>query len=82
MASLVKQFARLNLTQRSLLQNSCKLLTLGSHGLHTSDAVSAKWNKANHGPRKWLEYNKTVHPPQKPDEEPRKAVIFLKKKIK
>nr|XP_014101441.1 39S ribosomal protein L22, mitochondrial [Bactrocera oleae] len=75
MASFVKQFARLNITQRSLLQNSCKLLQSASHSLHTTDALSSKWNKANHGPRKWLEYNKTVHPPQKPDEEPRKAYV-------
>ncbi|XP_018786588.1 PREDICTED: 39S ribosomal protein L22, mitochondrial [Bactrocera latifrons] len=75
MASLVKQFARLNITQRSLLQNSCKLLLPASHSLHTTDALCSKWNKANHGPRKWLVSNKTVHPPQKPDEEPRKAYV-------
>lgn len=36
--------------------------------------LCTKWNKHNYGPRKWLEYNKTVHPPQEPEEEPRKAV--------
>lgn len=49
-------------------------------GVHTAasgagtGALCAKWNKHNYGPRKWLEYNKTVHPPQETDEEPRKAV--------
>lgn len=45
--------------------------------IHTGAAggfLCAKWNKHNYGPRKWLEYNKTVHPPQEIDEEPRKAV--------
>ncbi|KAH8373787.1 hypothetical protein KR009_002267 [Drosophila setifemur] len=36
-------------------------------------ALCAKWNKHNYGPRKWLDYNKTVHPPQEPEEDPRKA---------
>ncbi|ALC49256.1 mRpL22 [Drosophila busckii] len=46
-------------------------------GLHTSanGALCAKWNKHNYGPKKWLEYNKTVHPPQEKDEEPRNAYI-------
>lgn len=50
-------------------------------GVHTAasanggtGALCAKWNKHNYGPRRWLEYNKTVHPPQETDEEPRKAV--------
>ncbi|KAH8304130.1 hypothetical protein KR059_001031 [Drosophila kikkawai] len=47
--------------------------------IHTGAAggfLCAKWNKHNYGPRKWLEYNKTVHPPQETDEEPRKAVSY------
>ncbi|XP_060661408.1 large ribosomal subunit protein uL22m [Drosophila nasuta] len=51
-------------------------------GVHTSAAsgggsggLCAKWNKHNYGPRRWLEYNKTVHPPQETDEEPRKAYV-------
>ncbi|KAM8719987.1 hypothetical protein ACLKA7_006103 [Drosophila subpalustris] len=46
-------------------------------GVHTSAAggLCAKWNKYNYGPRRWLEYNKTVHPPQAVDEEPRKAYV-------
>ncbi|XP_016984422.1 39S ribosomal protein L22, mitochondrial [Drosophila rhopaloa] len=46
--------------------------------LHTAASAGflcAKWNKYNYGPRKWLEYNKTVHPPQETDEEPRKAYV-------
>ncbi|XP_016923826.2 large ribosomal subunit protein uL22m [Drosophila suzukii] len=43
--------------------------------LHTGGMLCAKWNKYNYGPRKWLEYNKTVHPPQETDEEPRKAYV-------
>ncbi|KAH8269926.1 hypothetical protein KR044_002608 [Drosophila immigrans] len=56
-----------------------------SCGVHTSSAggaaggggggLCAKWNKHNYGPRRWLEYNKTVHPPQEVDEEPRKAYV-------
>lgn len=34
----------------------------------------SRWNRHNEGPQRWLKYNKIVHPPQKPDEEPRKAV--------
>lgn len=34
----------------------------------------AKWNRHNTGPQKWLQYNKIIHPPQEPHEEPRKAV--------
>ncbi|XP_017143211.1 39S ribosomal protein L22, mitochondrial [Drosophila miranda] len=49
------------------------------HNLHTAagsgGALCASWNKHNNGPRKWLVYNKTVHPPQQPDEEPRKAYV-------
>ncbi|XP_030564733.1 39S ribosomal protein L22, mitochondrial [Drosophila novamexicana] len=46
-------------------------------GVHTASTggLCAKWNKHNYGPRKWLEYNKTVHPPQESDEEPRKAYV-------
>ncbi|XP_017869763.1 PREDICTED: 39S ribosomal protein L22, mitochondrial [Drosophila arizonae] len=46
-------------------------------GVHTaaSGGLCTKWNKHNYGPRKWLEYNKTVHPPQEADEEPRKAYV-------
>ncbi|XP_068141380.1 large ribosomal subunit protein uL22m [Drosophila tropicalis] len=60
------------------------MLTVGqasvsaSRDLHTAagaGGLCAKWNKNNHGPRKWLEYNKTVHPPQQNDEEPRKAYV-------
>lgn len=77
MSSLVRRFAQISLTQRNLLQNSLKVLLPACNSLHTSDALNAKWNKANQGPRKWLEYNRTVHPPQKPEEETRKAVIYL-----
>ncbi|XP_053948723.1 39S ribosomal protein L22, mitochondrial [Anastrepha ludens] len=83
MNSLVRQMVRLSLTQQNLLQGSCKLLLAATNSLHTSDALNANWNKANYGPRKWLQYNKVVHPPQKPDEEPRKAyVCHLRTNIK
>ncbi|XP_016950447.1 39S ribosomal protein L22, mitochondrial [Drosophila biarmipes] len=51
---------------------------LQAKSLHTGASAGplcAKWNKYNYGPRKWLEYNKTVHPPQEADEEPRKAYV-------
>ncbi|XP_034474569.1 39S ribosomal protein L22, mitochondrial [Drosophila innubila] len=46
-------------------------------GVHTSavGGLCTKWNKHNYGPRRWLEYNKTVHPPQEVEEEPRKAYV-------
>lgn len=53
---------------------------LQSKSLHTAASAGmlcAKWNKYNYGPRKWLEYNKTVHPPQETDEEPRNAVRYI-----
>ncbi|XP_054730293.1 39S ribosomal protein L22, mitochondrial [Anastrepha obliqua] len=83
MNSLVRQMMRFSLTQQNLLQGSCKLLLAATNSLHTSDALNSNWNKANYGPRKWLQYNKVVHPPQKPDEEPRKAyVCHLRTNIK
>ncbi|EDV92453.1 39S ribosomal protein L22, mitochondrial [Drosophila grimshawi] len=51
--------------------------TTTTQNVHTAatGGLCAKWNKNNHGPRKWLEYNKTVHPPQETNEEPRKAYL-------
>lgn len=40
---------------------------------HTTSST-AKWNTQNIGPKKFLTYNKTIFPPQQPDEEPRPAV--------
>lgn len=78
MNNLTKQLCRLNIGQVNLLRGSNKLLPLGSPavtaGLHTTACVTARYNKHNTGPQKWLQYNKVVHPPQAPEEEPRKAV--------
>ncbi|XP_030382221.1 39S ribosomal protein L22, mitochondrial [Scaptodrosophila lebanonensis] len=79
---------KLPTTATTTLLATCKILSpvtapLLSNGkdLHTAasaggtGALCSKWNKHNHGPRKWLENNKTVHPPQEVDEEPRKAYV-------
>ncbi|XP_037938490.1 39S ribosomal protein L22, mitochondrial [Teleopsis dalmanni] len=73
---ICKQLARLNITQ-TFLQNSCKVLPISftSNKFHTTATNDSKWNKHNSGPQKWLQYNKVVHPPQMPDEEPRKAYV-------
>jgi hypothetical protein len=41
--------------------------------IHTSSSLDASLNKHG-GPKKWLEYNKKVYPPQAPEEERRPAV--------
>lgn len=80
MNNLTKQLTRLSVTPLNLLKTN-KLVNLGAPivaaGLHTTSSVSARYNKHHTGPQKWLQYNKVVHPPQKPEEEPRKAVSFL-----
>jgi len=78
MNSLTRNLANLSLRQIPLLQNNCKVLPIAllQQNLHTTSLLEAKWNKHNYGPRKWLEDNKIIYPPQKPDEEPRKAVRF------
>ena len=77
MNNITKQLSRLSLTSMKLLKHN-NLVNLSPHlaiaGIHTTSSVSARYNKHNTGPQKWLQYNKTVHPPQQPDEEPRKAV--------
>lgn len=81
MNNLTKQLARLSVTPTNLFKTN-KLVNLGAPlvaaGLHTTSSVTARYNKHNTGPQKWLQYNKVVHPPQKPEEEPRKAVSFTK----
>ncbi|XP_067641544.1 large ribosomal subunit protein uL22m [Eurosta solidaginis] len=75
MSSLTLQFARLSIAPRNLLRTSSKLLPPACNNFHTSDALNSKWNQGHHGPQKWLQYNKVVHPPQAPDEEPRKGYV-------
>lgn len=60
------KFVLLNDIRKSTLQ-------LGSL-FHTTAGLDKKWNTRNMGPKKFVEYNKTVFPPQSPDEEPRPAV--------
>lgn len=78
MSNLVKQLTRLNINNVNLLKTNNKLVNFVapavSAGLHTTSTVTARYNKHNVGPQKWLQYNKIVHEPQKPEEEPRKAV--------
>lgn len=79
MNNITKQLSRLSITSVKLLKknNSAHLCSpLAIAGLHTTSSVTARYNKHNTGPQKWLQYNKVVHPPQQPDEEPRKAVSF------
>lgn len=83
MNNLLKHFRKVHITSSSLFENSCILNTLqyrisqaGQAGFHNSAFLTTKWNKQNTGPTKWPLYNKVVHPPQKPDEEPRKGVII------
>lgn len=43
-------------------------------GFHSSAIMDKSWNRQNFGPRKWLQNNKTIYPPQEAHEEPRKGV--------
>lgn len=52
------------------------ILSCQQRSLTLDSTLSTKWNKYNNGPQKWLKYNKIVHPPQGPNEEPRKAVCI------
>ncbi|XP_055371236.1 39S ribosomal protein L22, mitochondrial [Condylostylus longicornis] len=67
-----------------ILKNNSCFETLGLKAMHISATNNANWNRQNVGPRKWLEYNKIVYPPQMdPNEEPRKAfVCHMKTNIK
>lgn len=81
MNNLTKQLVRLSVTPTNLFKTT-KLVNFGAPlvtaGLHTTSSVTARYNKHNTGPQKWLQYNKVVHPPQKPEEEPRKAVSLCR----
>lgn len=45
--------------------------------IHTSSCLDKKWNNNNTGPQKWLQYNKTIFPPQLQDEPSRPAVSII-----
>ncbi|XP_073835635.1 mitochondrial ribosomal protein L22 [Musca autumnalis] len=81
MNNLAKQLCRLNISHGNLLKSSSSTLSrigspaVATAGFHTSNALQARYNKHNTGPQKWLQYNKVVHPPQAPEEEPRKAYV-------
>lgn len=62
----------------NLLKNfsNTSLINL-NHGIHSTSVVQSKWNKHNTGPKKFLQYNKQIFPPQSLDEEPRKAVSLF-----
>ena len=51
-------------------------LKINNNLFHTSSVLEKSWNTYNSGPRKWLEYNKKIYPPQLSNEEPRKAVTY------
>lgn len=64
-------------------------ITINKAAIHTSACLNGNWNKHNHGPRKWTEYNKKIFPPQiltgagEEDEKPRPAfVCHMKNNIK
>ena len=44
---------------------------------HNTPCLEAWKGGSSEGPTHWLDYNKKVYPPQKPDEEPRPAVSYL-----
>ncbi|CAD7090781.1 unnamed protein product [Hermetia illucens] len=80
MSGLAKQFSRL-LAIRCIPNGVRQILPV--QALHTTNVLDKNWNTANTGPRKWLQYNKVVHPPQEPHEEPRNAyVCHMKTNIK
>lgn len=63
---------------KRLLINDARILTTHLDcSFHTSETMNKQWNGHNYGPRKWLEYNKTIFPPQKENEEPRPAVSIV-----
>ncbi|XP_055845186.1 39S ribosomal protein L22, mitochondrial [Episyrphus balteatus] len=72
MNSLIKQISLLCINKQ--LTTTTKFL-IPACSFHTSDTLNKRWNKYNTGPQKFLQNNKVVHPPQTPDEEPRKAYV-------
>lgn len=46
---------------------------------HTSSTLSKKWNGHSTGPKRWLEYNKIIYPPQEAEEKPRPAFVCHQK---
>lgn len=59
-----------------VLQNSRLSILLPVKKIHTSISTQA-WKPSDEEPKKFLEYNKKIYPPQSPDEEPRPAVSCL-----
>lgn len=63
----------------------CKVVTRvlqKGPSIHTTSACGM-WANTDGGPRKWLEYNNKMYPPQGPEEEPRPAfVCHVKTNIK
>lgn len=76
MNSITKHFSRI--TAITDIKNASKIFVIPAlNAFHTSRETNAKWNKQSLGPKKWLLNNKIIHPPQKPEEEPRKGVRCL-----
>lgn len=69
---------------KGLLLNDLRLVNQQSAALiHTSTTLDAKYNAKNRGPVNFLKHNKTIFPPQLPDEKPRPAyVCHIKENIK
>lgn len=63
----------------------CKVVTRvlqKGPSIHTTSACGM-WANTDGGPRKWLEYNNKMYPPQGPEEEPRPAVsLYCKKYVR
>ncbi|XP_008546528.1 39S ribosomal protein L22, mitochondrial [Microplitis demolitor] len=79
MQSLRNSFMGLMRNDFGLTQLRTKLLPAGFH----TTARCKEQEEEKDGPRKWLEYNKVILPPQKPDEPRRPAfVCHMKTNIK
>ena len=73
MNTLIRQFKNILLNNPAI--HAQQLVLPITSSIHTTGTTKSKWNKFNHGPKKWLEYNKEMFPPQLDAlEEPRKAV--------
>lgn len=62
---------------KGLLLNEVRICNQQAGSLfHTTSTLDNSFNRANHGPRKFLVHNKKIYKPQLPDETPRPAVSY------
>ncbi|XP_015596830.1 39S ribosomal protein L22, mitochondrial isoform X2 [Cephus cinctus] len=82
MQSLTSCVQRLALCGKLTMNNQLLISNVGrvlgapqSSHIHTSLPIQGSWLDYTKGPQKWLKHNRTIFPPQSPDEERRPAYV-------